>query len=107
MKKKHIKLIIGGVAVYDKAKEYKVKEISSAGRAVITLNGVVMYAVDVKYLINTKHQEPEFKVGHEPSDYAKTAWKKVIEKGVFDGTNPKNTVSREQLAVILDRLGLL
>lgn len=90
-----------------KGKEYTVREIKSdTGRAVLELNGVVMYAVHVDYLIK-KQTEPAFKPGHEPSDYAKTAWKKAMDKGVFDGTNPKNNVTREQLAVILDRLGLI
>jgi N-acetylmuramoyl-L-alanine amidase CwlA len=41
------------------------------------------------------------------SSWAKTAWDKVKKKGVMDGTKPKSPVTREQLAAILDRLGLL
>lgn len=89
-------------------KEYIVKETSTSGRTVLTLNGVVMYAVDIKYLISKEPKvEQEFKEGHEPSDYAKEAWKKAMNKGVTDGTNPKNNITREQLMVILDRLGQL
>ncbi len=40
------------------------------------------------------------------SDWAKEAWNKAKDKGIFDGTNPQNEVTREQLAVILDRLNL-
>jgi N-acetylmuramoyl-L-alanine amidase len=86
-----------------KTKEYIVSEIRG-DRAVLTLNGVVMYAVSVKYLTNT---EQVFKEGHEPSSYAASAWKKAIEKGIIDGTNPKGALTREQLTIILDRLGLL
>lgn len=42
-----------------------------------------------------------------PSDWAKTSWSKATYKKVFDGTNPKSNITREQVAVILDRLGLL
>lgn len=37
-----------------KAKEYKVKQIGTNGRTVLTINGVVMYAVDIKYLVSNK-----------------------------------------------------
>ena len=43
----------------------------------------------------------------EPSDYAKESWTKLKLNGATDGTNPKNYATREQIAVILDRLGLL
>lgn len=41
------------------------------------------------------------------SDWAKSQWDKAHEKGILDGTRPKSSVTREQLAVVLDRLGLL
>lgn len=44
---------------------------------------------------------------HKPSDYAKDSWNKAISKGVTDGTNPQNPATREQIVVMLDRLGLL
>lgn len=37
----------------------------------------------------------------------KEAWEKATVKGVLDGTNPTAQVTREQLAVVLDRIGLL
>lgn len=43
----------------------------------------------------------------EPSDYAKEAWEKAAAKGILDGTRPQEPVLRQQLAVVLDRLGLL
>ena len=46
-----------------------------------------------------------------PETPAKTeleiAWDKACDMGVFDGSNPTGNVTRRQLAVILDRLGLL
>jgi len=41
------------------------------------------------------------------SDWAKKAWDKAVAKKVLDGTNPRGTVTREMLAVVLDNLGLL
>lgn len=42
-----------------------------------------------------------------PSEYAKNAWENAVAAGIFDGTNPRGTVTREMLAVILDKLGLI
>ena len=39
--------------------------------------------------------------------WAKVAWDKAKKKGTLDGTKPKSSVTREQLAAVLDRLGLL
>ena len=35
------------------------------------------------------------------------AWDKACDMGIFDGSNPTGNVTRRQLAVVLDRLGLL
>ena len=43
----------------------------------------------------------------EASDWAKIAWDKAYVKGCMDGTNPKGTVTREMLAVVLNSLELL
>jgi len=41
------------------------------------------------------------------SDWARAAWEKAVNRGVFDGTQPQGTVTREMLAVVLDSLKLL
>ena len=41
------------------------------------------------------------------SDEFSIAWDKACDLGVFDGSNPAGSVSRRQLAVILNRLNLL
>ena len=41
------------------------------------------------------------------SPWAAEAWEKAAGKGVFDGTRPGGNITREQVAVVLDRLGLL
>lgn len=43
----------------------------------------------------------------EPSAWAKEAWDKAVQEGVLDGTGPRQPVTREQLALVLQRLGLL
>lgn len=44
---------------------------------------------------------------NKPSSWAKAAWDKAVTKHIFDGTNPTAALTREQLAVILERLGLI
>ena len=43
----------------------------------------------------------------ETSSWSKEAWEKAASSGVFDGTAPQAPLSREQAALVLDRLGLL
>lgn len=42
-----------------------------------------------------------------PAPWAEEAWDKAVELGILDGTAPQGTVTREMLAVVLDRCGLL
>lgn len=45
---------------------------------------------------------------NKPSSWAETSWKKALAKGVMnEGQGPKDALTREQLAVIFDRLGML
>ena len=41
------------------------------------------------------------------ADWAAEAWQRARDKGVMDGTRPRDTLTRQELAVVLDRLGLL
>ena len=50
---------------------------------------------------------PESGEPDQPSSWAREAWEKAVALGIFDGTNPQGNLTREQAAVILDRLGLL
>lgn len=60
------------------------------------------------WLWNELQDKPEEKPqGHEPSPWAEEAWKKATQKGVLSGEYPQEPLTREQLAVILDRLNLL
>lgn len=42
-----------------------------------------------------------------PAEWATEAWKKAIAAGVFDGSAPQSPLTREQAALVLNRLGLL
>ena len=41
------------------------------------------------------------------ADWAATAWEKAKGKGILDGTRPTDPVTRQELAVVLDRLNLI
>lgn len=47
------------------------------------------------------------KANQKPHPYAAEAWQAATDAGIMDGTKPQSPVTREQLAVILQRLGLL
>ena len=45
--------------------------------------------------------------GNQPNPWAKSAWDKAVSQGILDGSDPQGACTREMLAVVLDRLGLL
>ena len=47
------------------------------------------------------------KANQQPHPYAADAWKAMQTAGITDGTKPQCPLTREQLAVILQRLGLV
>ena len=61
----------------------------------------------LNYLDVENVTEPESGKPDQPSIWAETAWYKAVGKGLFDGTAPQGPLTREQAAVVLDRLGLL
>ncbi len=42
-----------------------------------------------------------------PDVWAADAWQKAKDKGVLDGTRPRDNMTRQELAVVLDRLNLI
>lgn len=42
-----------------------------------------------------------------PQSWAKASWEKAFAKGIMDGNRPHDPLTREELSVVLDRLGLL
>ena len=47
------------------------------------------------------------KANQKPHPYAAEAWQSATDAGIMDGTKPQSPLTREQLAVILQRLCLL
>ena len=43
----------------------------------------------------------------QSAEWAKKSWQKAANKGVFDGTRPFDAITRQEMSVIIDRLGLL
>ncbi len=72
-------------------------------------NAVAMreIAVDGKYIRGYGCPDYASLALEKPSDWAETAWNKAVAMGIFDGSKPQGTMTREMGAVILDRLGLL
>ena len=92
--------------------KYTMWQYSSKG-AVAGISGSV--DMDIGYVNYT--EEDNMSASHNgtssdknigtPSSWAASSWAKAVSLGVVDGTSPQGNVTREQLAVILDRLGLL
>ena len=59
--------------------------------------------------LGLKVKEPDQESGqpNEPDSWAKEAWSKAAAAGIFDGTRPRDGLTRQEAAVVLDRLGLL
>ncbi len=57
--------------------------------------------------VDEKKEEITMEDKNKPADWAKAAWDKAKALGVLDGTRPRDPITRQEAAVILDRLGLL
>ncbi|MDO4173731.1 MAG: hypothetical protein Q4D42_03105 [Eubacteriales bacterium] len=78
---------------------YVVKKTQISGKEVED-----MTEAEVRKLIDKSAEE---KAAKAVSSWAKETWEKAVECGVLDGTAPQGSLSREQFAAVLDRLGLL
>jgi len=54
-----------------------------------------------------KEELPMQKVDQTVSSWARESWQKAKLKGIVDGSNPKESLTRQEFAVILDRIGVL
>ena len=50
---------------------------------------------------------PNYEDKSEPSPWAKDAWEKATKLKIVDGTRPHDALTREELTLILERVGLL
>lgn len=71
---------------------------------VVSEEEIEMTKEDVIAIIEEYEAE---KAKAEAGTWAKTAFDKATKKGLLDGSSPKGAVSREMLAVVLNRLGAL
>jgi N-acetylmuramoyl-L-alanine amidase len=63
---------------------------------------IVPVSTSEKEVVTVSKQE-----NHTPSPTHAKAWEKATKLGVFNGEDPKKPISRQQMATVLDRLGLL
>ena len=74
--------------------------------AVVQCRGILDY-LGIAYDGQDGAEEDNKASAPEPSAWAKEAWEKAVQKGVLDGSAPQGNCTREMLATVLDRLGLL
>lgn len=56
-------------------------------------------------MVTAAIEEREKKIKSEPaSSWAKEAWDKATKDGIFDGSAPKDNLTREQAAVVISRI---
>lgn len=66
----------------------------------VTIDDLVQQAVAQEF---AERDEVFARVAQKVSPWAEEAWNKAVAKGLFDGTRPSGTITREQVAVVLER----
>ena len=61
------------------------------------------FKLSVERELNRLKAGEKTKVNHEPSNWAKEAWEWGIKNGVTDGSNPKDTATREEVIAMICR----
>lgn len=74
--------------------------------AVAQCKGILDY-LGIAYDGQDELEEEAGKDAPEPAAWAKEAWEKAAQKGILDGSAPQGNCTREMLATVLDRLGLI
>ena len=54
-----------------------------------------------------REDEPESGVPDQADSWAQDAWEKVHAAGIMDGTRPRDNITRQEIAVLIDRLKLM
>lgn len=57
--------------------------------------------------LEVKDPDNESGQPNEPDPWAKAAWSKAAAAGIFDGTRPKDALTRQEAAVAFERLGFI
>ena len=72
-----------------------------------TYFGIKQSQIDVLKVKKETPKKEEPKVENKASEWAKESWAKAIAAGVTDGSIPQEAATREEVIVMLDRLGLI
>lgn len=64
-------------------------------------------ASGVMNYFGVEEQQPESGKPDQPDQWAKEEWEKAYTAGIFDGTRPRDPLTRQEASVVLGRLGLL
>ena len=108
----------GDLLIYDVG-DYASKYASAYRAARVKREGELLVCSQATLDMDTKHRTPNYYLfwpkedkpmtpeTHTPAPWAKDAWEAATAAGILDGTYPQGPVTREQLAVILHRLGLV
>lgn len=67
--------------------------------------GYYLFSSPVK--AESAENPPRQETGEPPSEWAEASWSKAVKSGVLEDKEPKSPLTREQLAVVLDRLNLI
>lgn len=65
---------------------------------------IIKTYIEIRKLMDVAETIEKVPDPNEPSDWAKDSWKNVTDAKLLDGTRPKDSVTRQELASILDRL---
>lgn len=79
-------------------------DMNYAYRDYLDLTGATMTQKKFNEMMENYLRSEEVKAA---SDWAEEAWKKACGRGIFDGTAPQSRLTREQAAIVLEKLGLL
>lgn len=77
-----------------------VKQTVAQELAKVTIDDLVQQAVAQEF---AERDEVFARVAQKVSPWAEEAWNKAVAKGLFDGNRPSGTITREQVAVVLER----
>lgn len=77
-----------------------VKQTVAQELAKVTIDDLVQQAVAQEF---AERDEVFAQVAQKVSPWAEEAWNKAVAKGLFDGNRPSGTITREQVAVVLER----
>jgi GH25 family lysozyme M1 (1,4-beta-N-acetylmuramidase) len=85
-----------------------IHQYTSAGRLEgyngnLDLNRIIG-SKDISFFTGGKEVVQKVEDENEPSSWAKKEWEWAKNKGLLDGNRPKNSITREELAIVLYRL---